>query len=96
MTVPAGLTGLLDKFRGKIRFINAYTETRLTLGDQVFNRSIAGRDGWLNLTDGAAMTGYQNAQPLSTLELQGIQLALENFQKQVEADERPEVQLMNF
>jgi alginate O-acetyltransferase complex protein AlgJ len=86
MTISAGLTGLLDKFQGKARFINAYTETRLTLGDQVFNRSLVGTDGWFNLTDEYAIADYQNAQPLPAPRLQYTQLALENFQERVEAD----------
>jgi len=86
MTISAGLTDLLDKFQGKARFINAYTETRLTLGDQVFNRSLVGTDGWLNLTEGQVITDYQNAQPLPAPRLQDIQMALENFQERVEAD----------
>ena len=86
MTISTGLTGLLDEFQGKARFINAYTETRLKLGDQVFNRSLVGSDGWINLTEGQVITDYQNAEPLPASQLQDIQMALESFQERVEAD----------
>lgn len=86
VTISAESTGLLDRFKGKALLINAYTESRLTLGDQVFNRSIVGTDDWLYLTDTYAMASYQKASPLSTAELQKIQQVLEAFQKQVESD----------
>ncbi len=86
VTGSARLGGLLDGFKGEKRLITAYTETRLALGDQVFNRTIVGRDGWLTFTDGFALTGFQNAQPFSTPELNNIQQALANFRDQVRAD----------
>jgi alginate O-acetyltransferase complex protein AlgJ len=86
VTVSGGLTGLLDGFRGKTRLINANTESRLALGDQVFNRTIVGHDAWLTFTDGFALTSYQNVQPFSTSELNNIQQSLENFRDQVQAD----------
>jgi len=86
ITVAAGLTGLLDGFKGKARFITAYTESRLLLGDQVFNQTIVGSDGWLYLNDGSAMNAYQKVPPLSKKDLKKIRFALEKFQREVEAD----------
>jgi alginate O-acetyltransferase complex protein AlgJ len=86
ITVAAGLTGLLDRFKGKERFITAYTESRLWLGDQVFNQTIVGSDGWLYLNDGSAMNAYQKVPPLSRKDLKKIRFALEKFQREVDAD----------
>ena len=86
MTVSAGLTGLLDGFRGKARFITAYTETRLMLGDQVFNRTLVGTDGWLYLTAGESLTDYQRVPPFSPAQLNKIRQVLEKFQRRVQAD----------
>ena len=87
VTVSTELGDLLNRFKGKTRFITAYTETRLALGDQVFNRSILGENGWLYLTEGHSITDYQAASPLSPDQLNQIQDSLENFQRQIKNDD---------
>lgn len=74
---------LLSGFKGKIRLINIYTNTRLKLGDQVYNRSVVGHDGWINLTDGYAMTDYQKISPLRRIELDNIYQSLDDFRSYI-------------
>jgi len=74
---------LLYGFKGKLRLINIYTNARLQLGDQVYNRSVVGDDDWINLTDGYAMTGYQNVSPLLPAEMENIYRSLDDFRSHV-------------
>jgi len=85
ITIFNGINNLLAVFDGKTNVINAYSESRLWLGDQVFNRSIVDHDHWVNLTDGYALTGYQNVQPLQPSELAAIYKSLEDFRTTIEA-----------
>jgi hypothetical protein len=84
--MPDKATSLLNGFQEKTQLINFYTESRLALGDQVFNRTLVGEDGWLNLTQGNTLTDHQHIPPFSDMELQNMQQSLEDLQAQVEAN----------
>ncbi|MBI5295794.1 MAG: hypothetical protein HY869_09985 [Chloroflexi bacterium] len=78
------LASLSDNMRWRQDLIALYGSLRLKLGDQVFNKAVVGKDGWIFYTGEFSIPDYQNSAPFSEERLQSIQKALDQLSSELE------------
>ena len=68
-----------DNFYGKTQLVQAVTNFRILLGDQVYNNAVTGKSGWLIFTGDLSSDDYQNIIPLSENKLEQFQKNLDSL-----------------
>jgi len=72
-------------FYGRDKLISAFADFRLRLGDRVFPKAVAGKDGWLFFTAENSADDYQNVTPFTRVELSEIWTNLEAVNAQLQS-----------
>jgi hypothetical protein len=68
-----------DSFSKVNKLRNFYARIRHTLGDQIFDMTLAERDNWFLFTGENSLDDYQNTQPFTTENLADIQAKLDHL-----------------
>lgn len=80
------LSSQFDSFPAHDKMVSAVTEFRLWMGDRVFHDTLVGPNGWLVYATARSMDRFQNARPLTEMDLAAYMKSLLEFQSLVEAN----------